>query len=438
MKRGVVPGEPPPGWVCPFYVVFSVALAILCVTSVAVLSVQHVRSSSPNSFGHAFKAAYFLIEHGMLELNHGSFGATPRPVLDAASRYAQEMERGTGRWFHGGVAEESLRRARSAVSSYVGAQNSTLVFVTNASSGINAVLRSLSLSPSDAILLLQWEYPMGRFTSRYVAHAAGATVLEVPMEYPTDEDRIVAAVEAALDAPGGERVRFALLDHIVSAPGFIMPIERLLAVCRARNITTLVDGAHAIGQIALNLTALDADYYVTNGHKWLCSPKGGAVLVVAPRCQLPSLHPATISNYFGQGYQTEFYWTGTRDFSAWLAMEDAIAFRMQHGGDAVWRAYNNELCARVFDTLSARWGVERTVPPSMTASLLTMRLPCANGRCDGLSLDALQAFLRTERNIWSVVFVYDGVFYVRFSCQVYNELSDYIAFADAFDAFLGK
>ncbi len=132
----------------------------------------------------------------------------------------------------------------------------------------------------------------------------------------------------------------------------------------------------------------------------------------------------------------QFLWTGTRDFSAWLAMVDAIAFRTRYGGDSAWRGYNDALCTTVFDSLSARWNVTRAVPASMTASLLTMPLPCHEQRCASLNVTALQVFLRGARNIWSVPFEYGGRFFVRFSCQVYNELSDYVAFADAFDDYL--
>lgn len=135
---------------------------------------------------------------------------------------------------------------------------------------------------------------------------------------------------------------------------------------------------------------------------------------------------------------TEFWWTGTRDYSAWLSMVDAISFRKTYGGEEAWMAYNNDLCTQVFDVLSERWHVERPVPANMTASLLTMPLPCQQTRCDNLKIDAFQQWLRNVRNIWSVPFAYRGQFFVRFSCQVYNELSDYIAFADAFDEYLNE
>jgi isopenicillin-N epimerase len=408
--------------------------AILIVAVVAIVTVVVVavtlnvtrETSSEYGFGHEFKASFFLIPRDMVDLNFGSYGACPLPTLQRVWYWQQEMERGTNRWFSERV-DGFVAAARTAVARFVNATLSTLVFVSNASSGMNAVMRSLRLPAGSKMLRCNWEYLMCRNTMDYVAAAWGAGIVELSMSFPTDSATIVNRVRAALDSDPS--IRVAVFDHIVSTPAFIMPVAQLVALGRERDVLVVIDGAHAVGQIPLDLDTLDPDFYFSNGHKWLLSAKGSAFLRVSPRLQ-SQIHPCIISNRFnatGSAFVSEFAWQGTRDFSPFLSMADAIAFRNSHGGDAAWRAHNNQLCTSVFDYLSQRWNVSRAVPAEMTASLLTVPLP---------RMPANFGTLLTQmhnRNIWPVLFEFAGKPYARLSCQVYNELSDYVAFADAFD-----
>ncbi len=400
-------------------------VALVAIATVVVVAVLlNVSRGNEPAFGHAFKARHFLIPPTMVELNFGSFGATPVETLERVWYWQKEMERGTNRWFSERV-DGFVVAARTAVAQFVNATLSTLVFVSNASSGMNAVMRSLQLPKGSKLLRCDWEYLMCKNTMDYVAQTWGAAVVELSMAFPTEAATIVNRVRAAMDADPA--VRLAVFDHIVSTPAFIMPVAELVALGRERGILVVIDGAHAVGQIPLNLDMLDADFYFSNGHKWLLSAKGSAFLRVSPRLQ-SQIHPCIISNRFnanGSAFVSEFAWQGTRDFSPFLSMADAIAFRNMHGGDATWRAYNDGLCTAAFEYLSNRWNVGRAVPANMTASLLTIPLP----RTPVSNLLSLMH----SRNIWPVLFEFAGKPYARLSCQVYNELSDYVAFADAFD-----
>ncbi len=382
------------------------------------------------AFGHAFKSKYFFIQPQLTPLNHGAFGATPRPVMQAQVSYMQQMEASCDAWFHENLAFNLLNKTRQAVADFVGSNVSNLVLVDNASAACNAALRSLNLRPSDTILLMSWEYPLGVTVSEYVAQVSGARIVTLNMSFPTDEDTIVAEFEAGL---ARFRPRVAFFDAIASYPAFVMPTNRLVQLARQYKAVSIVDGAHAIGQILLNLEELDADFYFANGYKWLCSPKGSALLRVSPRMQSITW-PATINNGDAD-FATRFWWTGTRDYSSWFGFLDTIEFRKQAGGEAVWIGYNNGLCTSVFELLSERWNVSRAVPPSMTASLLTMPLPCGenNSRCPFPAF-AIEAFMR-QNNLQVVTLDFNGNKYVRFSCQVYNEMADYVRFADLLDVF---
>lgn len=403
-------------------------------------------SKQESAFGHSARK-YFFIKPSLTPLNHGAFGAVPRPVLDAQVRYMTQMEASCDEWFHQGLAFDLLNQTRHAVAAFVGSNVSNLILVDNASAACNAALRSLKLSARDVILLLSWEYPLGVTVSQYLSQFTGAQIVTLPMSFPTDEDTIVREFEAGLQK---YRPRVAFFDAIASYPAFVMPTSRLVQLSKQYGAVSIVDGAHSIGQIPLNLEALDPDYYFSNGYKWLCSgkvsvswcavyapltclSKGSALLRVAPRMQSVTW-PATINNGDAD-FATRFWWTGTRDYSAWFAFMDTIAFRQQMGGEEGWMGYNNQLCSNVFSVLSQRWNVSRAVPASMTASLLTMPLPCGenNTRCPFPAF-AIEAFMR-DHNLQVVTLDFNGGKYVRFSCQVYNELSDYILFADLLDVF---
>jgi selenocysteine lyase/cysteine desulfurase len=402
----------------------------LLVVLLVCASLGAAQATAATAFGHAFKSKYFFIEPGLTPLNHGAFGATPRPVMQAQLAYMEKMEASCDAWFHQGLAFDLLNQTRHAVAAFVGSNVSNLVLVDNASAACNAALRSLKLGPTDIIMLLSWEYPLGVTVSDYVSQITGARIVTLNMSFPTDEDTIVAEFEAGL---AKYRPRVAFFDAIASYPAFVMPTSRLVQLTRQYNAISIVDGAHAIGQIPLNLEELDPDFYFANGYKWLCSPKGSALLRVSPRMQAVTW-PATINNG-DPDFATRFWWTGTRDYSAWFAFLDTIEFRKQAGGEAAWTGYNNGLCTSVFELLSKRWNVSRAVPPSMTASLLTMPLPCGenNTRCPFAAF-AVEAFMR-QHDLQVVTLDFNGGKYVRFSCQVYNEISDYVRFADLLDEF---
>ena len=202
------------------------------------------------------------------------------------------------------------------------------------------MLRSLRLAPGDEIVALSHGYGAVRNTVRYVTERAGARMVEAKVPFPRPSaEAIVANLAAVLT----KRTRIAVLDHITSSSALVLPLARMIEVCHAAGVPVLVDGAHAPGQVTLDLTALGADWYSGNCHKWLCAPKGSAFLHARPDRQ-EDLHPVTISHGLGGGFLAEFDWTGTWDPSAYLAVGDAIDFHQRLGGAAL-RARNAALAA---------------------------------------------------------------------------------------------
>jgi isopenicillin-N epimerase len=313
---------------------------------------------------------------------------------------------------------EALRRAADRLAEFLGADGKDIAFVENATVGCNAVLRSLRFEPGDEILVLDHGYGAVRKAAAYVAARSGARIVEVPLPFPNPTAvEIVGRVRAALTPS----TRLAVIDHITSPSALLLPIRQLVAACHAASVPVLVDGAHGPGQVTLDLKRLDADWYAGNCHKWLCAPKGCGFLWVRPDRQA-ELHPVTISHGYGQGFLAEFDWTGTRDPSAFLAVEAAIAFHERLGGAAL-RTRNAALAAEAGALLAARFGTELGAGREYFAAMSLVRLPL-DGPATAERAEALRESLLDAR-CDAPLFVHGGAIWLRISAHAYNEIVDY-------------
>jgi len=361
------------------------------------------------------------------------------------------MEANPDKWFRYDMYGE-MDNVRAMLATYINASPADVVFVDNASHGVNAVLRSLNFASHEKILYLNSAYQMVKNTLTYVHEVRDEQLLMVNLTFPSTDDEIVAAVVAALDATDGA-VALASFSHIVSVPGVILPITKLIAACHDRGVMVLIDGAHALGQIPLDMQAFDADFYLGNGHKWLYSPKGSAFLWV--RSDRQALIDPTVISWEGQGethFQMAFSYLGTTDYSAYLAMEAALQFRARLGEDAIVQ-YIHTLAGQGGDVLAAKWGTERLVPDPQMGAMVNVRLPSTNST----AIAALPAQLLSQYNTWVPFYpaywlegapaagsavdgaeVGDVVWYARVSAQIYLEVSDFEYLGDAVLALLAK
>ena len=375
------------------------------------------------------------LEPGVNFCNHGSFGASPTAVLEHQQRLRQHLESQPVRFFIREM-QPLLDRCREQLAEFVGAAPADLVFVNNATEGVNAVLRSIDWQPGDTILVTEHGYPACSNAANFVARRYGAKVKVVPMGWPgLDEASVTRAVVDAVD----DSVRLALLDHVTSASGLVLPIKRLVAELAQRGVDTLVDGAHAPGMVALDIDDIGAAYYTGNCHKWLCAPKGAAFLVVQAKLQ-QDIYPTTISHGFtaegASRFHRMFDWTGTSDPTAVLSIGAAIEVMdaMVEGGWPALRERNRTLALQGRDILAAALGVPPPCPDTMIGSLATLPLP--HGRPLDLSASKptfpLQDELWFEHRIEVPVGVcpgYDGRI-VRISAQLYNTVDDYRRLAE--------
>ena len=360
-------------------------------------------------------AALFPLDRSYTFLNHGSFGSTPLEVLAAQQSIRGELEARPIEMLDRKM-KRMLPEARARVAKFVGTDPDRLGFVGNATEGVNAVLGSMRWREGDEVIVVDHVYNAMRQSLRRLARDAGIVIREVdvplPLRSPSDWlDRVCSAFSP--------RTKLLLVDHITSPTALIVPVRDIVAAARARGIMTLVDGAHTPGSIALSIDEIGADAYTANLHKWVCTPKGCAILVVRSGLE-GSVHPLATSHFFGEGFTREFDWQGTRDFSPWLCAPFAIDFFARFGWDRV-RAHNHALACWSQRFLCTRWHVEPLSPldGSMLASMAAVRLP------DGLqerfpSAPALQAELYDRHRIELPIIDWKGRWHCRVSCHLHT------------------
>jgi isopenicillin-N epimerase len=318
---------------------------------------------------------------------------------------------------------QHLDAARAELAAFVGSRAEDLVFVQNATDGANAVLRSLipTFKPGDELLTASHAYRAVRQTMVYVAALSGATVVDATVPFPiTDADEVTRAIARAITP----RTAFAVIDHITSPTGVIFPIQQIISLFKERGIPVLIDGAHAPGQIDLNLDTLGADYYIGNCHKWLYAPKGAALLWVDKKHQ-SKIHPTVISHYLGKEYQTEFGWTGTLDPTSYLSVPAGIEFHRELAA-AGSREYTRKMLLDARREITAALGVPLAAPEDMLANMCAFPLPHDPDATDERVL-RLHDVLFDEYGIEVPAMNANGKLYVRASSQVYNDRSDFDA-----------
>jgi isopenicillin-N epimerase len=366
-------------------------------------------------------------------LNHGSFGSCPRPV-QSVQRSLRDLMEARPIEFLARELDERLDVVRGELGDFLSSPAQDLVFLPNVTNAVNSVLRSFPFDPGDELLVTDHEYNACRNVLEFVAACAGCKVVVAEMPWPvTDPQEIVEAVLSRISA----RTRLLFIDHITSATALVMPLERIIPEVQSRGVRVLVDGAHAPGQIDLNLNQLGADYYTGNCHKWINAPKGAAFLAVPERWQA-EVRPACISHGANSPredrsrYLIEFDWTGTADPTAILSIPSALQFMEQQlkGGWPAVRAHNHALAVEARQSLLSELGLAPAAPESMLGAMATIELPPLDPRPFD-NWDPLQTALREQYRIEVPIVTWGGrdgmpsYRGLRVSAQLYNDISQY-------------
>lgn len=373
-------------------------------------------------------AEHFALDPAIDYLNHGSFGACPKAVLDAQSALRAELERGPTR-FLGRELEARLDAARRALAELVGAPAEELVFVPNATTGVSTVLGSLELEAGDELLMTDHTYNACTNALAHFAARSGARAVTVRVPFPlASEDEVVRAIEAGV----GARTKLLLIDHVTSPTGLVLPVERIVRAMHARSVRVLVDGAHAPGLVPLSIRAIGADYYTGNLHKWLCTPKGSAFLHVAPGAARPRplviSHGASSTRTDRPRLWLEHDWIGTLDPTPVLCVPKAIEALSSFlpGGLPALQQRNRALALAARALLCDALAIDPPAPESMIAALAAVPLPDARAPA-GAVFDPLQARLYDAHRIEAIVSYFPSHprRLLRVCAQAYNTLDQY-------------
>ncbi len=390
-------------------------------------------------------AALWTLDPEVTFLNHGSFGACPRPVLEAQAELRARLERQPVQ-FMARELEGRLDEARAALAAFVGAVPGDVAFVPNATSGVNAVLRSLVFAPGDELLTTDHAYNACKNALHFVAERSGAAVVVAKVPFPIDgPDAVVEAVLARVTP----RTRLALLDHVTSPTGLVWPIAALVQALAERGVETLVDGAHAVAMLPLDVSAIGAAYYTGNCHKWLCAPKTAGFLHVRRDLQalvhpLAISHGARLQRADRSRFLLEFDWTGTVDPTAYLTVPVAIRVlgAFFPGGWPALRDHNRDLALAGRRLLCDALGVAEPAPVSMIGSLAAVPLPDGSPEppASALYCDPLQDALREEAGIEVPIVPWPAAprRLIRISAAGYNTIADYERLAVALPALLRR
>ena len=372
-------------------------------------------------------------------LNHGSFGATPVEVLNKQATLRDQMESEPVRFMIREL-EPLWWEAKSILGKFVGADPNHIVFVRNATMGVNTIIHSLQFNEGDEILTTNHIYGACLHTLNEYAKIKKFKVVIAEVPFPiADEEAVIAALRSKKTS----KTKLVLIDHITSATGLIFPVEKIVRQFEAEGIEVLLDGAHAPGFLDLNLDGLAASYYVGNCHKWICSPKGSALLYVRPDKQ-NKIMPLQFSHVYDKKvdekskWSASFFWPGTDDFTAYLSIPFAIDFMGNLMGSwSALQTYNRELCLSARQLIAAKLETALPAPAAMIGNLSNILISPVNQPYEGPYFNyihPIQEKLFQEYKIEVPIFALPfstRANWLRIAVQAYNSLEQYEYLADA-------
>ncbi|KAJ3095108.1 hypothetical protein HDU97_007263, partial [Phlyctochytrium planicorne] len=421
-----------------------------------------VYKTAPPPFGRQMRKL-FVLDDGYTSLNHGSFGTTPLPVFQYRAAILSQIESNPDLFYKFQI-QSMLESTLTSIANYIKTDPRDIAFVENATTGVNVALRSIkpimrkagAVKGKKLILQLSTVYHYVGLATAYTAKNEGLEIRSVDVAYPISDDEIVKRVKAAIEGEEakGNTVVLAVFDAVTSVPGVVIPLWHLIPLCRSHSIFTVVDAAHAVGQVPLHpILALDPDLLVTNLHKWMYAPRGTAILYHSPRHHrfgnggdAVVAHP-TLSDVGTPEWKRSFMWMGTSDVSRYIASGEAIKFREWIGGEDKIMGYCHGLAVKGGELVAKMWGTEvllgvrsngdgrSTEGHSLYASMVNVKVPDGAKAPAGSSLGrseylgTVQELLMKRFGMSAQLYQHVGVWYVRFSAQIYNDLNDFEAVA---------
>ncbi len=361
----------------------------------------------------------FYLKENITFLNFGSFGACPKPIFEAYQNYQTELEQGPVQFIiNTGV--KYLENARIALGNYINCDPDDVVYITNPSYGVNAVAKSFVLLPGDEILTTDLEYGACDRTWNYYCKKSGAKYIRQKIELPIlSKEHFIDSFVKGLTM----KTKLIFISHITSSTALCLPIKEICAIANERGIPCFIDGAHAPGQLQLDMQDLNVDYYVGACHKWMMAPKGSAFLYIKKELQ-KNIDPLVIS----WGYEALFpsnvqfldyhQFNGTRDFSAFLCIPNSIEFMRQYNWPIVAAKCRN----LVRDNANKYLEILEASPTAPIDNEFILQMFSAEIKTD--EPEKLYRHIYENYNIEIPVMRHDDKVYLRFSINGFNDQRD--------------
>lgn len=368
----------------------------------------------------------FSLDPAALHLNHGSFGAVPIGVQRAQQRLRDEMEANPPRFFARGLSDR-VAHARRHLAAFLGADPDGCALVGNTTTGVATVLHSLDLRPGDEIVTTQHGYG----AVRLAVDATPATHRVVSLPLAPGDDEVVAAVVGAVTP----RTKLVIVDQVTSATARVFPVAAIAAALRPTGTPLLVDAAHVPGQLAVDVAATGADFWVGNLHKWAYAPRGTALFAVAAPWR-DRIRPLVVSWEQDAGFPGRLEWQATLDYTPWLAAPIGLFTLRTLGVDAV-RSHNAALAGYGQAVVAGALGSPPLPPSPPGLAMRIVPLPA------GLATDAgaateLRNRISDEAGAEVNISAYDGRGYLRVSAQVYNRPDEFDRLAERLPTLLKR
>ena len=398
-------------------------------------------------FGHGLISNFYFEENSTM-FNHGSYGGVPRPVLAAQFGYVTALEKFVIDRIDGAWYRDRLLALRKRVAKYINAAWEDTVIVDNASNAINLLLSSWQFAPNEVILDFSTAYGPFKAYYEYLNATRGVATVTVPIAFPVSgPEEILDALKSTLAAlkASGRRAGVCVLSQVSSAPAILLPAKEIITLLKAEGVPTILDGAHAIGATPVDVVALGSPaFWFGNAHKWLFAPRSACVLYVSKAFQGPYWPEPTVVDSFGDGFADRFVWSGTRDRSAFLAIDDAMDYREWAGGggaagEAATMRYLNELSHQGAELLVEAWGTGLMAPHAMQAAMHNVIVPTGLMRNASAAAACAKVGdeLRETYRVQLFALMEGGVCYVRVMAMIYLELDDYRRLAKQVVGILG-
>jgi len=360
--------------------------------------------------------------------NHGSFGAVARRVREHQDELRRLAERNPNQWFRYEVPAR-VEAARIAMASFVGAAPENTIWAKNATTAVNVALSAVPMERGAEILLTDHVYGAVWRTAERIARRHGGTTVVAPVDLTDDVTRVVDGVMSVVT----DRTSVAIVDHIASPTGLVLPIDAVVAALRDRGIVTIVDAAHAPGSVPVDVATLGADFWTGNFHKWCAAPRPCAALVVADEWRTRT-EPLVASFGLELGFPTSFAWQGTDDYTSLLCLDEALGLLASFGWAEV-RTHDDALAAQAAQLVGAALGVEPALPAGGRGPMSLLELPPGIATDD----DAARAFIKDVSDTLHVEVSanpWRGRGWLRLSAFVYNDVSDYERLAEGLPGLL--